>query len=315
MNRRVEKKRRKRQMEALEVIGIDHGWSQMKTAHEIFTSGVDKLANEPAFYEDILEYEGSFYKIGGERLEVKDSKIENDNYYLLTLAAIAKELGHRGKQEAEVVLAVGLPITRFSDEKKDFIDYLSRKETVHFSYEQRKYRIRIRKVYAYPQCYAAVAHLIPTFGSKVLAVDVGSWTVDIMPIVNRKPDEAKCNTMNEGIIRCMNEMKKKAIRLSNGKLDEMFIQEFLMTGNTKLKDTYLQLMDAEIRDFCKRIFDYLREDGYSLDMIPIVLVGGGASIIKRFGEYDDMSIAFVEDVKANAEGFEMMARISMRKGV
>lgn len=299
----------------MEIIGIDHGWSQMKTAVHVFTSGVELLPNEPAFYDEILEFEGSYYKIGGKRMEVKDSKTENDNYYLLTLAAVAKELEVRGKREADVVLAVGLPITRYSDEKKGFIEYLTREENVEFAFEQKKYRIRIRRVLIYPQCYAAVAHLLPTFGNKVLAVDVGSWTVDIMPIVNHKPDDPNCVTMNEGIIRCMNEMKKKAVRLYNGRLDESFIQEYLMTGQTSLKKEYASLIDTEIRRFSKRIFDFLREEGYSLDMIPLVLVGGGASVIRRFGELDGMDVDFVDDVRANAQGYEMLAKISMRKGV
>lgn len=33
----------------IEVIGIDHGWSNMKTVSQIFTTGVKEIATEPAF--------------------------------------------------------------------------------------------------------------------------------------------------------------------------------------------------------------------------------------------------------------------------
>ena len=33
----------------IEVIGIDHGWSNMKTATQIFTTGVKEITTEPAF--------------------------------------------------------------------------------------------------------------------------------------------------------------------------------------------------------------------------------------------------------------------------
>lgn len=33
----------------IEVIGIDHGWSGMKTVHEVFTSGCKEISTEPAF--------------------------------------------------------------------------------------------------------------------------------------------------------------------------------------------------------------------------------------------------------------------------
>ena len=119
-------------MNNIEVIGIDHGWSHIKTVNEVFKTAIAEIVNEPAFYDNVLEYEGKFYKVGGKRLDVKDSKVENENFYLLTLAALAKELKRRGTYEADVVLAVGLPLTRFSEEKAEFIKYLSKNEHITF---------------------------------------------------------------------------------------------------------------------------------------------------------------------------------------
>ena len=48
--------------------------------------------------------------------------MENDNYYLLTLAAIAKEIQQRGeKRECAVNLGAGLPLAGFGREKKAFL--------------------------------------------------------------------------------------------------------------------------------------------------------------------------------------------------
>ena len=33
----------------IEIIGIDHGWSNMKTATQVFTTGVKEITTEPAF--------------------------------------------------------------------------------------------------------------------------------------------------------------------------------------------------------------------------------------------------------------------------
>ena len=141
----------------IEVIGIDHGWSQMKTSNTCFNTSIKELANAPAFHDNVLEYDDRYFAVGEERLEVLDSKVENENFYLLTLVAIAKELEIRGKCEADVVLAVGLPLTRFSAERKPFIDYLSKNRDVVFGFEQKLYTIHILNVLVYPQCYAAVA--------------------------------------------------------------------------------------------------------------------------------------------------------------
>ena len=115
----------------LEVIGIDHGWSMMKTISQVFVTGVKEITTTPALFGDVLEYEGKFYKVGTVRQEVKDTKVEDDSFYLLTLAAVAKELKRRGLAEAKVFLAVGLPLTRFGAEKNDFIKYLTKNKRVN----------------------------------------------------------------------------------------------------------------------------------------------------------------------------------------
>ena len=116
----------------LEVIGIDHGWSMMKTISQVFVTGVKEITTTPALFGDVLEYEGKFYKVGTVRQEVKDTKVEDDSFYLLTLAAVAKELKRRGLAEAKVFLAVGLPLTRFGAEKNDFIKYLTKNKRVTY---------------------------------------------------------------------------------------------------------------------------------------------------------------------------------------
>ena len=140
----------------LEVIGIDHGWSMMKTISQVFVTGVKEITTTPALFGDVLEYEGKFYKVGTVRQEVKDTKVEDDSFYLLTLAAVAKELKRRGLAEAKVFLAVGLPLTRFGAEKNDFIKYLTKNKRVSFKYENESYHIEIDDVAVFPQCYAAV---------------------------------------------------------------------------------------------------------------------------------------------------------------
>ena len=187
----------------LEVIGIDHGWSMMKTISQVFVTGVKEITTTPALFGDVLEYEGKFYKVGTVRQEVKDTKVEDDSFYLLTLAAVAKELKRRGLAEAKVFLAVGLPLTRFGAEKNDFIKYLTKNKRVSFKYENESYHIEIDDVAVFPQCYAAVVDKIPAMAKKTLIVDIGSWTIDIMPVINKSPDESKCVTIPKGLITCI----------------------------------------------------------------------------------------------------------------
>ena len=72
----------------------------------------------------------------------------------------------------------------------------------------------------FPQCYAAVVDKIPAMAKKTLIVDIGSWTIDIMPVINKSPDESKCVTIPKGLITCMRSINEQCVRQLNGEVDE-----------------------------------------------------------------------------------------------
>ena len=79
-------------------IGIDHGYYAIKTRHFSFPAGIAVYSHEPYTLQNTLEYGGKFYVCGTGRQPILRNKTENDNYYLLTLAAIAREIKQlRGK--------------------------------------------------------------------------------------------------------------------------------------------------------------------------------------------------------------------------
>ena len=87
----------------------------------------------------VLFYIGNIH----DRFHRQETQLLDDSFYLLTLAAVAKELKRRGLAEAKVFLAVGLPLTRFGAEKNDFIKYLTKNKRVSFKYENESYHIEI----------------------------------------------------------------------------------------------------------------------------------------------------------------------------
>lgn len=293
----------------IEVIGIDHGWSNMKTVSQIFTTGVKEISTEPAFFDNIVEWDGTYYKVGGKRLEVRDSKVENDNFYLLTLASVAKELNRRGMRNSTVLLSVGLPLTRFGAEKQDFIKYLARKKDVTFRFEKEKYHIRIARVSVFPQCYAAVADRIKTLPERAVIVDIGSWTIDIMPIRQFYPDESECTTIPQGLIRCMREINEQCVRKIGQEIDDNVIQEIMAGGKGKVPGKYMEIIEGCLRDFVEKVYNTLKEHGYNLDITPIIFVGGGATVMKLYGNSTGANIRYIEDVRANAKGYEYLGNI------
>ena len=49
------------------IIGVDHGYAAMKTAHCSFPSGLVAYEHEPYTLKDVLEYEGKYYVVGSGR--------------------------------------------------------------------------------------------------------------------------------------------------------------------------------------------------------------------------------------------------------
>lgn len=300
-------------MDNVEVIGVDNGWQQTKTVHSVFPSGITEILSEPAFFDDVLELNGKYYKVGTKRDSVMNDKTESDDCYLLTLAAIAKELKQRGKRESKVVLAVGLPATRFGVEKKAFKEYLARNEDVVFTFENERYQIKIVKVAVFPQGYSAVINDISSFGPKVIVVDIGSWTIDIFPIIDKKPDDANANTISEGLIPCMRLINKHCVRLYNEKIDEEVIKNYIITGKSDLDNKFVSIMNNSLKEFATNLFNSLREEGYSLNTTQFYFVGGGAVVMKNFGGIKQKNVKYNFDVKANAKGYEQLAKIALMK--
>lgn len=84
-----------------------------------------ELQTMSATKDNLLEFRGRKYVIGQGRMGKQETKTENENYYLLTLAAIAMELRERTEAKTvKVNLAVGVPLTLYGKEKKEFKNYL-----------------------------------------------------------------------------------------------------------------------------------------------------------------------------------------------
>ena len=97
------------------IIGVDHGYAAMKTANFIFPTGLAAYDYPPYTLKDTLEYDGKYYVIGNERQRLQRDKTLTDDSYLMTLAAIAKEIELRNLDRVlDVHLAAGLPLTGYA---------------------------------------------------------------------------------------------------------------------------------------------------------------------------------------------------------
>ena len=95
----IQKRSERNMNNKLEVIGIDHGWSMMKTISQVFVTGVKEITTTPALFGDVLEYEGKFYKVGTVRQEVKDTKVEDEQFMMLGDAELSRRFSMQDEAE------------------------------------------------------------------------------------------------------------------------------------------------------------------------------------------------------------------------
>lgn len=178
------------------IIGIDHGYGNMKTANCCFPTGLIAYNCEPLFTKELLAYNGKYYLIGEEHKEYISDKSLDEDFYVLTLAAIAKELSTESITEANIYIAAGLPLTWTSGQKADFSAYLMRNKEVSFTFHKQEYHLHIEGVSIYPQGYAAIAPYASKLTGVNVIADIGNGTMNVLYMVNGKPKSGKMFTEN-----------------------------------------------------------------------------------------------------------------------
>lgn len=291
-------------------IGIDHGYYAIKTRHFSFPAGIAVYSHEPYTLQNTLEYGGKFYVCGTGRQPILRNKTENDNYYLLTLAAIAREIKQRGENtECSITLAAGLPLAGFGREKKSFREYLLRSsQLVCFKFEGVSYKITIEDVKLFPQGYSAIAihpELIQNEPS-VLLMDIGGWTVDLMRLDNGVPDASTCRSLELGMIRCIDETKEQVRRDVGLSVTDAQVERVLAGKPCSMDERARSIIRKQGRLYTERLLSAVMESGFDLKAIPVVMLGGGASVVKgNVSPQDGLCRVFaLTDDRVNAEGFE-----------
>lgn len=102
--------------------------------------------------------DGKYYIIGEGHKGFVADKVTDDDNYVLTMAAVVKELEAR--------------------------EYMLKSRNVKVGYRQRMYELEITGCTVMPQCYSAVAENLKEFKGMNLVVDIGNGTMNLMYLNN-----------------------------------------------------------------------------------------------------------------------------------
>ena len=299
------------------LIAIDHGNKQIKTINcEPFTSGLLESDTQP-FGKDVLMYKGKYYQVTDQRIPYRKDKTEDERFFILTLFAIAREIEEQGFFHPGVMrvqLAVGLPPAYYGTHYQSFIRYFLDRGTVSFSYRGKTYSILIDNVGCYPQSYAAALTMFQTLSTipKALVLDIGGMTADYLQIKYGEGDLSVCDSLENGVIRLYNRIESKVRAEQDILLTEREIDAILLGTEVHVPFGVASVVDRLAQEFIADLLSALRERQLELKSGPVIFVGGGSILlrkqIQKSGKVSNP--LFVEDIRANARGYEVLYKLS-----
>ncbi len=303
-------------LDSIKIIGVDHGYGNIKTANTVTPTGLTAYDTEPVFSGNILEYNGKFYRTGEGHKEFVADKAMDEDYYILTLMAVARELNIAGIREASVHLAAGLPLTWVRRQREAFRAYLLQNEDVRYRFNGKDYHIHFVGCSLYPQGYPAIVNQLDNFKGTNLLADIGNGTMNILYVVSKKPQEQRSWTEKMGVNQCMIAAKNAVMDSFGTKIEDSIVEQVLRFGTADISPTYLDCITDTAKRYVSDLFATLRRYEYNPDLIRLYVVGGGGCLMKHFGEYDSSRVTILEDICATAKGYEQLAFLSLRrKGV
>lgn len=322
------------------VIAVDTGNRFIKTAHAApFSAGLNRHLNTPPIVAtDTLFYNGNYYSFAETQGYHRQDKTIDDYYFILTLAAIAREivmkdamkktpigttvnfesaLREATKNKAEftenIFLSVGLPprdVKALGQKLKDY--YMKSGDPLHFTYNGIKFHVNISDVCVSPQGFAAIfpndMFARVTSVPQAYIIDIGGYTTDIARIANKKIDTSYYESLDYGVIHLYNEVANIVGQNHQKNINGILIEAILRgesIGDSAVEETVRMAAD----NYAKKIVAALRDKGIDLDLSLPVLVGGGVQLMRQSLEaaIGKREVYVIPDIRANAIGYEVLA--------
>lgn len=306
------------------ILGIDHGNGNMKGSNVDFPCGLVRYTSEPGRFmnEDILEYQGTFYTLSETRMPFKADKTVDEDYFILTLFALALEAKSRGitLTGKDIVLGVGLPPADFSQQAPGFKKYFMEhaKHGISFKFNGKSVSCYLKDTFVSPQNFAAVmcykASLFKQYRT-VNCIDIGDGTVDLLVIRKGQPDLSVRVSDRSGMAILRSEIANVIQQNFGIHLESSDVEQVLMQEATILDEEVIREIQKMAEDWMQRIINKLHAYVPDFRTNPAVFLGGGSLLLKLQIEKskDFKYIEFIEDVRANAIGYEKLTAMRLQK--
>lgn len=273
-----------------------------------------------------------YYSITNDRLQARRDKTSDEDYFVLTLAAIANELqaAFPGGTEyiCDVGLALGLPVEHLSlrvggellrEKYRKFFGNESK--PIHYMSDGIPFTIRIVDVGVYAQTISAAISDARIYNemlqsSRSYIIDIGGGTTNVISIIDRKPQNPGITLEEMGVLELF-KLAHRTIMEDCGRNIDDFMIDVLMQGKKSCPDAMKASIERAKNEFVKKLILELEARKVDLYMGYICMVGGGSVLLfdafhRYITEKGNNDIVLIPDVKANARGYyaQEMARLA-----
>lgn len=301
------------------IFALDTGNDKIKTENRVTQAGLRKLDYKPEDTEEAIYFNGEYYMETVDRLPYSYDKTVDDQYYILTLLALARELEVMEKSNQiipngliEVALLVGLPPAHYAALRDKFKAYYYRDgRPVSFGYKGKTYTVAFTEVCMNIQGYAVYLVLSSKMKlnehNKVCIIDFGGMTLDYLILRYGALD--KSDSLELGMITLYKKIRSSINRKYNILLDEIDIYNILKKNKTGYSEEIISRVFEIAQNHVVEILGNFREMGIDFHTTLTIFVGGGSILLagvieevwKRYqGEY-----FVIDDICANAKGYKM----------
>lgn len=143
----------------------------------------------------------------------------------------------------------------------------------------------------------------------IISVDTGNKNIKTP---NTQPDLDFCESFNAGVIRMFDQVQRVVRNRYRRELDDYMV-DAILRGSLEPGENIRSAAFEAASGYARTLISSLREKGVDLDIAYPILIGGGAALMKDVivSELGNPEYLHIEDVRANAIGYQLLAKARM----
>ena len=123
----------------------------------------------------------------------------------------------------------------------------------------------------------------------------------------------QCFTEKYGTYQCMLRARESLTQRFGRTVPDAVIDDVLRNGDADIGRDYVDTIREVAAGYAAEIMRRLREHEYDPQTMRLWVVGGGGCLLRHFGEYERERVTIIDNIHANAEGYEYLAERRLRR--